>query len=574
MTFVTHEQLEQLAGGQLSGTLGESLSAHVAECSDCAGRLDECRADLALAADIEEAFPDPLSSFGELDAKRHSRSAPAHLDDRRPAQSRPASTTPADSIPGYEIVREIHRGGQGVVYEAIQLSTKRTVAVKVMLEGPFAGERSRWRFEREVKLIARLKHPNIVVIHDSGIGQGRYYFAMDYICGQPLDTHTRLAKLSVRDIVRLFVGVCDAVSYAHRHGIIHRDLKPSNIIVDENGEPQVLDFGLAKITGDEMRESQVGLATQVGQLMGTLRYMSPEQTMGDPVAIDTRTDVYTLGVILYELLARSTPYPTDVDLSEALNNIRETDPLRLSRIRRGISSELDAIVLKAMHKEQDRRYQSAGEMQQDLVAWLEGRPVTAKADSAFYVLRKLAARHYFHTSVIVALIATIIGFTGVSYSYSLDARAALEQKLLSDDSAHIAHKDMARFVEDGRTAVRRQVLGWFLLEWHKDRLDRARAIQAQLKSTESNEYAAMAFLLDENVTVEQLREQLPESAGVLLHFAVGERHLKAGRTAEAMAAFELSIARAGAQYEWFRQSAAARLDQLRLPAARMTKGLP
>jgi hypothetical protein len=325
--------------------------------------------------------------------------------------------------------------------------------------------------------------------------------------------------------------------------------------------------------------------TQTGQLMGTLRYMAPEQTLGDPEAIDTRTDVYTLGVILYELLTRKTPYETDVDLAAALTNIREADAPRPSQLRREIKQELEAIILKAMHKEPDRRYQSAGELQQDVLAWQEGRPVTAKSDSAFYVLRKLAARHYFHTSVITALVAAIFGFAGVTYHYYQQTKTALEQKVLSEESERRAHKDMAKFMEDGREGsqqiiedfregLRQQVLGWFLLEWHAGRLDRARAIRAQISNTDSNEYTMMSFLLDGSMTPQGLRERLPASAEALAHFAAGERYLSAAQTAEAIREFELSIQTARPQYEWYRQSAAARLEQLRPRTASVDRGSP
>src|SRR4029079_17617688 len=178
-----------------------------------------------------------------------------------------------DCIPGYDIIREIHRGGQGVVYEAVQQATRRTVAVKVLLEGPFASERARWRFEREVKLVATLRHPNIIIIHDSGIAHGHYFFAMDYVRGQPLDTHIRLAQPPLRSVVLMFREICDAVAYAHRRGVIHRDLKPSNILVTPEGAPCVLDFGLAMIISEDQQEANRAGLTVPGNLMGTLRYM-------------------------------------------------------------------------------------------------------------------------------------------------------------------------------------------------------------------------------------------------------------------------------------------------------------
>jgi len=476
--------------------------------------------------------------------------------------NRLTSTLPPDSLPGYTLIRELHRGGQGVVYEATQHSTRRTVAVKVLLGGDHAGERAKWRFEREVNLAAALRHNNIVVIHDSGITQGGYYYAMDYVRGEPLDAHVRRARPPIRDLVRFFLQVCDAVAYAHRHGVIHRDLKPSNILVGEDGKPKVLDFGLAKMTGDDGPENERSLATLSGQLMGTLRYMSPEQTLGKPALVDVRTDVYALGVIMYELATERPPYLTGDDLTVALKNIRETDPPKPSRLRREVNSELESIILKAMHKETERRYQSAGELAEDLRCWLDGRPVTAKSDSAFYVLRKLAARHYFHTSVIAALLLAILGFGLISYHFWGQTQDALTEQAKSEASARAAYKDMSGFFSRAQDALRRQAFGWFLLEWQAGRRERAEQIRADVRA-DMPEHAAMTFLLDGRMTEAQLRQALPKESGSLLHLAFGERLLAKGRTEEACREFELSCQSPGQGSDDYRRAAGARLRQLR-----------
>src|SRR6185295_356466 len=157
----------------------------------------------------------------------------------------------ADSFPGYELGREIHRGGQGVVYQAVQRTTGRKVAIKVMRDGPLAGEHDRLRFEREVRILAQLNHRNIVTVHDSGIAPGGFFYhVMDLVPGQPLDVYMASVARPVRELLDLFARICEAVSAAHLKGIIHRDLKPRNIMVDEQGEPRILDFGLAKLAGD------------------------------------------------------------------------------------------------------------------------------------------------------------------------------------------------------------------------------------------------------------------------------------------------------------------------------------
>ena len=563
MSCLTDAQLNRLAADKAADLSLRTLREHLAQCPVCAGRFERRRSTSVSTVNRDLGRVIPPRDRSVLPSPLATASLPEFSNPTVTAVSRPVWRPTEVSIPGYEIIRELHRGGQGIVYEAVQLSANRTVAVKVMLEGTLASERSRGRFEREVKLIAHLKHPNIVVLHDSGIAQGRYYFAMDYIRGKPLDMHVRQASLSTLETIGLFLKVCSAVAYAHRRGVIHRDLKPSNILVGEDNEPQVLDFGLAKIIGDEMAEGRDLLVTQTGQLMGTLRYMSPEQTVGNPDLIDTRTDVYTLGVILYELLTGKAPYDTKTDLTAALKAIREADPPRASRIQQGVNSELEAVLFKAMHKEQDRRYQTAGEFEQDLRAWIEDRPVTARSDSAFYVLRKLAARHYFHTSVIIALIASIIAFGSISYQAYLRAEGALVQKNLSEKDMKIAFQDMTEFQSEARERIRQQALGWFLLEWHAGRTQWAKDIQTQIKDRRCSEYLAMSFLLDESLSIESFQKRLPAEAGALAHFVTGERWLKAGKTREAMAEFEAAVREAQPGYEWYVQSAAARLAHLR-----------
>lgn len=449
-----------------------------------------------------------------------------------------------DVFPGYTIVREMHRGGQGVVYEAVQLATKRTVAIKALLQGPFADGRSKWRFEREVKLVADLRHPDIVVIHDSGIAQGRYFYAMDYVRGQPLDTHICLAALPLKEIVQLLRRVCETVAFAHRRGVIHRDLKPSNILVNENGAPCLLDFGLAKVIGDGGNKGTLtSMMTMPGNILGTLAYMSPEQTQGDPEAIDTRTDVYALGVILYQVLTGRLPYTTGgTDLAEALRTIREVDPTSPSRLRKEINSELAAIVLKAMAKEPDRRYQSAAELSEDLAAFLEGRPVTARSTSSLYVLRKLATKHYFHTSVIAALVCSMTGFGGITYHALTREQEASDGLRRINTQYQSTNQDLTTSLRRSEASRNQHALGWFLLEWHAGRIEAARSIQ-NLMPRESPEYAATQFLMDGNWTVEKLRASVPANAAPLVLFVTGERYLKDGKVAQAEEAFREYVKR-------------------------------
>ncbi len=295
-------------------------------------------------------------------------------------------------VGSYRIIREIARGGMGVVYEAEQERPRRRVALKV-LAGPQADEQHRRLFRREIQTLARLRHEAIATIFEAGqTGDGQQFFTMELVDGVPLDSFVRKRELPPPARLDLFARICDAVEYAHSQGVIHRDLKPANILVDDGGHPRILDFGLARLTGVDVTTA-VTLA-DVGRVVGTVAYMSPEQARGDPGHVDRRSDVYALGVILYELLTDQPPYDLHKILPhEALRVICEQPPRRPSTLLRTLRGDLETIVLKALEKEPGWRYPSAGELAADVRRYLAGEPVCARPPSGLYVLRKKLFKH-------------------------------------------------------------------------------------------------------------------------------------------------------------------------------------
>ncbi|HRX86392.1 MAG TPA: protein kinase [Phycisphaerae bacterium] len=426
--------------------------------------LDEaCGSDLALRHEVQRLLDADIADGTFL-----SPPAGANAADQLPTvalESARSDAGAALTLDGYEVVRELHRGGQGIVFQAVQQSTRRKVAIKVLLEGPHAAPAARRRFDREIELVASLKHPNIISIFHSGTTGDRHAFCvMDYVRGVSLTEYVRREQPNLEDALRLFVKVCDAVNYAHQRGVIHRDLKPSNILVDGEGEPKVLDFGLAKLIGGPEQT----LVSLTGQVVGTLPYMSPEQTQGNPDRIDTRTDVYSLGVVLYEMLTGQYPYPVVGQLADVLRHITETEPAPPTRCWRAdsgirkrsarrwragecpIDDEVQTIVLRTLAKERERRYQSAGELARDVERYLVDEPIEAKRDSGWYLLRKQLRRYRWPVTVAAGFLALIIIGLAVSLNLWMAARAArivaeqAQRKEAEQRAAAIEHAEDAQ----------------------------------------------------------------------------------------------------------------------------------
>jgi len=394
-----------------------------------------CKGDQELRREIESLLSAHEAATGVLDIPQpltqglmKQISGLLHTDD---------ATVPASGKIGAYIVHKVlGSGGMGVVYLAEQERPRRTVALKVIRRGLSTPSLLR-RFEHEAEILGRLQHPGIAQIYEAGVADYGYgpqpFIAMEYIDGRPLLEFAEANRLGTRERLILVARICEALQHAHQRGVIHRDLKPANILVRADdattlgskggqrpdstrlsltsgvGEPKILDFGVARIA--DGRQHATTLRTSIGQLIGTLAYMSPEQLGLDTNDVDTRSDVYSLGVVLYQLLTGKLPYDVSSRaLPEAVRMIKDEQPLRLSSINKTFRGDLDTIVSKALEKDKNRRYQSAAELGEDIQRFLAGEPIAAKRDSTLYFLRKTIVRYRGIAVVSVLAVLVFLGF--------------------------------------------------------------------------------------------------------------------------------------------------------------------
>lgn len=391
----------------------------------------------------------------------------------------------------YRVLRRLAEGGMGIVFEAEQGHPRRRVALKLIRLGFGSAELLR-RFRHEAELLGRLRHPGIAHVYEAGVydsptGAAIPYLAMELIDGVPLTEYARRRKLNTRARLALFAKVCDAVEHAHQNGVIHRDLKPGNVLVSDEAaerpaaagklrdegaasdgaaepQPKILDFGIARATDADVRLTT--LQTTPGQLLGTIPYMSPEQAAGNSAALDTRSDVYSLGVMLYELLAGRLPYVLDDRaLVDAVRVIQEVEPTRISTLDRTYRGDIDTLLAKALEKDKSRRYGSAAELAADVRRYLADLPLVARPASALYQLRKFARRNRILVGATLAcVLLLIVGVIGTSVGLvsamraNRDLAAALHQ---TQEQERRARASEARATTELERA--RQITG--LLRW-------------------------------------------------------------------------------------------------------------
>jgi serine/threonine protein kinase/tetratricopeptide (TPR) repeat protein len=393
---------------------------------------------------------------------------------------------PGGRIGPYKLLQQIGEGGMGTVWMAEQTDpVRRKVAVKIVKLG-MDSKQVVARFEQERQALAMMDHPNIAKVFDGGTtAGGRPYFVMELVKGVPITKYCDEAKLTPRQRLELFVPVCQAVQHAHTKGVIHRDLKPSNILValyDGRPVPKVIDFGVAKATGSRLTERT--LWTEFGAIVGTLEYMSPEQAEMNQIDVDTRSDIYALGVILYELLAGNTPFERDrlkqSSILESLRLIREEEPPRPStrlsttqelatiaanrnleprRLAGLVRGELDWIVMKCLEKDRNRRYETAAGLATDIQRFLNDEPVQAGPPSAGYRVRKFLSRHRRVLAMAAALaVALLLAVGGVAGSAGWVARDRATRRATTEREVDRALEEVRQRHQDGNAAGARASL--------------------------------------------------------------------------------------------------------------------
>jgi serine/threonine protein kinase/tetratricopeptide (TPR) repeat protein len=480
----------------------------------------------------------------------------------------------------YKIIEELGRGGMGVVYKAQQIEpVKRTVALKVIKLGMDTRDVV-VRFETEKQALAVMKHPNIAKVHDAGAtDKGRPYFVMELVSGIPITKYCNKHKLTTKERLELFIPLCEAIQHAHQKGVIHRDLKPSNVLVEireDKPVPKIIDFGIAKAT--EHRLTERTLFTEQGQLMGTPEYMSPEQAEMSGLDVDTRTDIYSLGVMLYELLVGALPFDwktlRSAGFSEIQRIIRDEEPPRASArlndlgdtktsiaenrktdvasLHKQLKGDLEWITMKAMDKDRTRRYSTVSDLAADITKHMREEPIIARPPSNIYNVSKFVRRHKLGVgaaalvimAIIIGGVATTIGFVRATRAERLAKQEAERANLEAEAAEQVSNFLVDLFeVSDPEQARGAELTALEILERGaegiSEELEGQPLTQARLKATIGRVYNKMGLFEEASPflkeALETRREQLGEEhIDVAQSFgALGDLYRKQGKYAEA-----------------------------------------
>ncbi|MEM1424199.1 MAG: serine/threonine-protein kinase [Planctomycetota bacterium] len=449
----------------------------------------------------------------------------------------PAPAGVPSAIGGFRIVREIGAGAVGTVYEAEQASPKRSVALKVLRRADPGGRLAR-RFELEAEVLGRLVHPGVARVYASGVGETpggpRRYIAMELVDGEPITHWVRGRDTPLDERLRLFARVCDAVHHAHQRGVIHRDLKPANIFVTQEGDPKVLDFGIARAFDDE--DAATGHTIQ-GEVLGTLDYMSPEQGAGDTSSVDVRTDVYALGAVLFDLVADQPALDTrTLSLASALDAVRSAPRPRLRDTTAGVDPDLDLIAATALDLDRERRYASADALASDVRRLLAREPIAARPPSTLYLLAKFAQRRRAAVASIALVALTLVGATAFSIDAAAEARRSVGAAQTAAPEARAGEALAPTAADEARAAER---------EADRERIEAQQtlalvtdALVAANPNIRGNaQYTVRAFLTDFATTLDE-RGAPSDNAEAQLRGAIGDAFLGLGQPQPALAQLE------------------------------------
>ncbi len=413
--------------------------------------LDGQDLDPVLVAEVRELLQHHSTmDTGLLGTTPIARPASAHGD----TQTAPGAHMPANIGP-FRLVREIASGGMGTVYEAQQERPRRTVALKVMSWG-VGSEASRRRFEFEAEALARLRHRGIAQLYAAVLPEDERgqvpYIVMEYVPhARPITRYVVAQSLSRRERLTLFAEVCDAVHHGHQRGVLHRDLKPANILVNAEGQPKIIDFGVARLSDRDA--GRVSAQTVAGQIIGTMSCMSPEQILADPDEVDTRSDVYALGVVLHELLAGQPPYDVSgLSVPEAAEVITQRSPPRLSTFDRRLAGDLEIIAAKALAKDRDQRYVSASALAGDVRRYLDALPITARRPSLVYQVTRFTQRNRALVTASLVVLVALVAATSISINAAIQAQASEQRASDSEQVALAAHAEAQRERQDALQA--------------------------------------------------------------------------------------------------------------------------